>query len=238
MDSLFRERHFHYVFGRLKRVRPSPSRVGQRGMNTTGLLYEYNSGNDQCRALHVVIHSLRCRVLAVIVRSPRGQQPSQTIINSFAPVLCCHIIKIFTTTGDIICQVTITTCVGMFYKSTFLASLSLPLSLSVCMRVCALSSCMQYDSTTFGLIHFTSAAHFFTESTGRIESVVQNDSDISLVPKFVGNIVPQQEGLTRRKDHFFSSRRLFSGIRWYLRNIYKYAFSQYLIMLRLPAVLA
>ena len=44
-----------------------------------------------------------------------------------------------------------------------------------------------------------------SESSGRIKGVIPNNCHLSLVPEFLCNVVPEQEGSVRRKDSILAS---------------------------------
>ena len=50
------------------------------------------------------------------------------------------------------------------------------------------------------------------ESSGGIKGVIPNDCNVSLVPEFFCNVVPEQERSVRRKDSILASRRLLPRI--------------------------
>lgn len=52
----------------------------------------------------------------------------------------------------------------------------------------------------------------FLESDGRIQSIIQNYHNISLVPTLISNTVFEQKGSSRRENHVFSSGRLLSRL--------------------------
>lgn len=54
--------------------------------------------------------------------------------------------------------------------------------------------------------------YLFLESDGRIQSVIQNYHNISLVSTLISNTVFEQKGSSRRENHVLSSGRLLSRL--------------------------
>ena len=58
----------------------------------------------------------------------------------------------------------------------------------------------------------TIKTYFIPEPNGRIQSSIQDNYHISMVPELISHSIPQQEGSSRGENYAFTSCRLFPRI--------------------------
>lgn len=64
----------------------------------------------------------------------------------------------------------------------------------------------------------------FSEPNGGIQSIIQDNYHISVVPEFLSHTLSQQEGSTRRENHVLPFSRLFPWIRWWVVHLHNSCF--------------